>query len=128
MTARHYLRLAFCASTLGLSGVPALAQSCENPITTRDMIECAQLQLNLVDGDLNRVYQGLKASTDKTGQLKLRDAQRGWIAYRDAECIRRADMARGGTVAPVLHTECLVSLTATRVMELSTNPLTGEAN
>ncbi|MEP1932875.1 MAG: lysozyme inhibitor LprI family protein [Roseibium sp.] len=120
------VRTCCLASLIATSASPAAAQSCEAPANTRDMITCAQMDLNLSDGDLNRTYKELKASLDKKGSNTLRKAQRAWIAFRDAECTRQADVARGGTMAPVVELECLHSLTVRRINDLSRNPLTGE--
>lgn len=90
------------------------------------MIECARTDFDLADGDLNRAYQEKLAQEDKDGKSLLRKAQRAWIVFRDAECARQADFARGGTMAPLLGMTCLTSLTVRRVNELSHNPVTGE--
>ncbi|PLW75092.1 lysozyme inhibitor LprI family protein [Cohaesibacter celericrescens] len=124
-------RIFLSVSTFGaltMASLSAHALDCNNAMTTRDMVECAQMDYNIADGDLNYAYQDLRAGADKTGKLKLRDAQRAWIKFRDAECDRQADAVRGGTMAPLIQMSCLADLTAKRAAELGINPMTGESN
>ncbi|MGJ8571570.1 MAG: lysozyme inhibitor LprI family protein [Hoeflea sp.] len=121
--------LIFCIG--GFSATPAaFSQStlCQDSVTTPDIVECLTSHLNLMDGDLNRTYQELRADLNKADYAKLLKAQRGWIDFRDAECARIADYASGGTMAPILKLGCLMKLTERRIEDLSTNPLTGEIN
>jgi uncharacterized protein YecT (DUF1311 family) len=113
-----------------LTTSPAYSQTqlCPDSTTTPAIAECLASHLNLVDGDLNRTYQDLRAGLNKPEKALLLDAQRSWIKYRDAECARIADNASGGTMAPILKLGCLMKLTQRRVTDLSTNPLTGEVN
>lgn len=126
MTKSGFCLALFAVAILIAGRSPAQALSCDNATTTRDMITCTQMDLNLADGDLNATYQELRSDLDKKGRLLLRDAQRAWIAFRDAECARQADIVRGGTMAPVLELSCLLSLTISRGNDLSRTPLTGE--
>jgi len=123
-------QLSLVAVCLCLFGAPALVSaqtvSCDEAMTTREMMVCEKAALDTADKELNRVYDVMQANLDKTGKLLLRDAQRAWIAYRDAECARIADFARGGTMAPLLALGCKAKMTADRTTELARNPLTGE--
>lgn len=115
----------------GFSATPAAFsqnQLCQDSVTTPDIVECLASHLNLMDGDLNRTYQDLRAGMNKPDNAKLLKAQRLWIKFRDAECARIADYASGGSMAPILKLGCLMKLTERRIADLSTNPLTGEVN
>jgi len=121
--------LAFCVA--GFSATPAAfsqSQLCQDSTTTPGIVECLASHLNLMDGDLNRTYQGLRSGLNNAEKGKLLKAQRLWIKFRDAECARIADYASGGTMAPILKLGCLMKLTERRIGDLSTNPLTGEIN
>lgn len=100
--------------------------NCDSPVTTYEIRSCLSLQLEAVDGELNRVYKALRGDQDKEANDILRTAQRSWITYRDNECLRVADIVRGGTLAPVMNLSCIIDLTKRRTEELATNPLTGE--
>lgn len=103
-------------------------QLCADSMTTTDIVDCLASHLNLIDGDLNRTYQELRAGLNTAEKAKLLKAQRLWIKYRDAECARIAGYASGGTMAPILNLGCLLKLTERRIGDLSNNPLTGETN
>lgn len=100
--------------------------NCDAPQTTVDMKQCASIELDAVDGELNRVYKALRADQDDVANGLLKAAQRSWIAYRDNECARVADIARGGTMAGILEISCHIDLTKKRTEELALNPVTGE--
>jgi uncharacterized protein YecT (DUF1311 family) len=124
---KHLSLIVFCLCLTGApASVSAQAVSCDEATTTHEMTVCEKAALDTVDEELNRVYGALQVDLDKTSKLLLRDAQRAWIAYRDAECARIADFARGGTIAPLLALGCKTKMTADRVSELARNPLTGE--
>jgi len=121
--------LAVCSASFSV--IPsAFSQTdlCPNSTTTPEIAECLASHLNLMDGDLNRTYQDLRAGLNNAEKGKLLKAQRLWIKFRDAECARIADYASGGTMAPLLKLGCLMKLTERRIDDLSTNPLTGKSN
>ncbi len=92
--------------------------ACRTQATTVEMIECADWQLRRADRQLNEAYAVATAALDEEGKRLLRKAQRAWIAFRDAECLRARDEARGGTMAAVLEIACLTDLTERRVVDL----------
>ena len=105
---------------------PASALDCNNAQTTVDMVTCSQQSYNRADAELNRVYKRLRATLDDQGKTLLRDAQRAWIKYRDAECLRHRDGVRGGTMMPIVEIGCLEEMTIIRTQQLGTDPLTGQ--
>lgn len=103
---------AFCL----LAAAPARAVDCNLEGSTQQMLACVKQDLAREDKRLNDVYRKL-ASTRKDDEKAtnlLRDAQRKWIAFRDAHCAVEADEMRGGTLEPVLLTDCLAVATAER--------------
>lgn len=126
MSVKLSFNLAILASAFLLPIQIAQAQSCGSPQTTYEIAICESQDLNLADGDLNRIYQVVRSGLDKKGKKILLDAQRSWISYRDMECDRRADFARGGSFEAGLRISCFVNLTSQRIHELNRNPITGE--
>lgn len=104
------------AAAAETSGPP---QGCEDMMTTQDMVECAAWGHQQADLRLNQLYKLRMDEADEAGKALLRTAQRAWIAFRDAECERDADEARGGTLSRVLHISCLESMTVERVRALN---------
>ena len=77
------------------------------------------------DADLNKTYQAvLKKLPDAESKQKLKEAQRAWLAFRDAEAALAADQARGGSMAPIVRYETMAELTQQRIKQLKTR-LTG---
>jgi len=120
-----------CALLFGLAA-PAAAQqlNCANPTTQYELTGCASQAYEAADGDLNLAWgmardmaKRLDASASEYGGPQdnfaiLLDAQRKWIAFRDAACDAEALLARGGTMQNQLFFDCLTRLTRARTEDL----------
>jgi uncharacterized protein YecT (DUF1311 family) len=84
---------------------------------TPAMQECIMLEHERQDRRLNTSYEALIGSVTEERRAQLRDAQRKWIAFRDANCGFYFD-PQGGSAARLASNECLVTLTADRAFEL----------
>ncbi len=51
----------------------------------REVVLAYHAYLTFLDEELNRAYRLLMSKLDRREQLALRNAQRGWLAFRDAE-------------------------------------------
>jgi uncharacterized protein YecT (DUF1311 family) len=72
-----------------------------------------------VDAELNKTYQSLLAKlADTEAKNKLKESQRAWIAFRDAEAAFAADQFRGGSAAPVLRWTSMTETTEQRIKQL----------
>jgi uncharacterized protein YecT (DUF1311 family) len=121
------LRLALLAAFFALP-VAAQDTDCTDPVTQQDMNICAEEDWQAADVDLNRAYKQVMATmkemdADLPEELRgaaaaLRDAQRAWISYRDANCTAAGFMMRGGSAEPLLVYGCLRALTESRTQEL----------
>jgi uncharacterized protein YecT (DUF1311 family) len=115
--------------------VPASAQTgapkvdCRKATATVEMNYCEELELAKADKALNEVYRATLARIDGTTALdskvraewrtSLQDAQRKWIAFRDADC--KGVMAYewyGGTGATLAVLGCMRAMTLARTKEL----------
>lgn len=111
-------------------GVPTtlVASDCTAPQTPAQMQTCAQIDFDTADKQLNIDYKAARAymesldkdlSSDQKGAAKaLLDAQRAWIAFRDAACFADGFVARGGTEELLFATECKAELTEQRSKQL----------
>ncbi|MDB6074456.1 MAG: hypothetical protein JWO89_2096 [Verrucomicrobiaceae bacterium] len=70
------------------------------------------------DKALNQAYKELLATLDPDGAKLLKESQRAWIAYRDAEAKFAADEAREGSMSPMLYAGALGYLTEERTQHL----------
>jgi uncharacterized protein YecT (DUF1311 family) len=72
-----------------------------------------------VDADLNSIYPSvLKRWNEDPQKTELREAQRAWIAYRDATCRAEAGIYRGGTIMPSVGMRCILRLSRQRIADL----------
>ncbi|MFM8745767.1 MAG: lysozyme inhibitor LprI family protein [Aestuariivirga sp.] len=113
------LGLALLAAASGVADAQDDGTECSrNAETTAEMQSCADEALAQVDSQLNDIYDAIIQRLDSDGADRLRRAQRAWIAFRDAECRFQGLAAEGGSMNPVIVTECLASLTARRFDDL----------
>jgi uncharacterized protein YecT (DUF1311 family) len=85
-----------------------------------EMNQCAAKTLQAEDVELNTRYQAaMGGADDATAKDLFRNAQRAWLAYRDATCAWEGDAARGGTLRPLLEISCAEQMTRQRLLELS---------
>jgi len=124
------LMLLACAAGFGLA-LPAFAddaagpqadiatvkhERCEMAGGNATMSLCMHRELEESDARLNLVYAGLfKALAQPQG---LQQAQRAWIAFRDAECKFQNEAMQGGSAYRFSTDLCLVQITEQRIAEL----------
>lgn len=80
------------------------------------------LDVALVDADarLNAAYRDRMVRLDETKQKGLREAQRGWVKFRDAEC--KPDSKSDRSVFGESSEKCLIRATGERARQLSIAP------
>jgi len=115
--------LLLCVSAL------APSQSKQNPCwktatAQSEMNRCADQDAKAADAELNRVYQELlsKSKGDASATKKLRDAQRAWIAFRDAqlEALYPAEdkQREYGSIYPMCYAIVTTAMTKDRTIQL----------
>ena len=118
---KHYLAgLALaCCTPLAMADdpSPAYARCMDNASSTLAMGECLKAETQVQDQRLNRVYKQLLGKLPADQQKSLRDVQRKWLAYRDANC-QFHRTASGGTMAQLEGGTCLMDMTRERAAEL----------
>lgn len=98
--------------------------------TTAGMVACIAAESAAWDEILNDEYQATMsalraadameelAPPDLTRERALREAQRAWVAFRDAECRAHHALWGGGTLRQVVGANCVMVETAERAIEL----------
>lgn len=81
------------------------------------MLDCNAAELKRHDARLNAQYKAALAAHGETQQALLREAQRQWIKYRDANCGFYAQLT-GGTMDRLNSSSCMLEATARRADEL----------
>jgi uncharacterized protein YecT (DUF1311 family) len=103
----------------------AFPTSHANAQSQAEMNRQAAKDFEKADAQLNSTYAALMAKLpDAESKRKLKESQRAWLVFRDAEAAFEADEARGGTMAPTLRYETMTELTRKRIKQLETR-LTG---
>ncbi|WP_454724423.1 MULTISPECIES: lysozyme inhibitor LprI family protein [Cupriavidus] len=86
-------------------------------ITTAGMHDCIAAETARQDTALNAAYKRLQQAVAPARKTALLEAQRAWLAFRDANCRFRAD-PDGGTLAGLGAASCVMQMTADRAQEL----------
>jgi len=82
----------------------------------------ARAEFVKADAELNKIYDAILAKlTDAEGKEKLKQSQRAWLAFRDAEAAFAADQARGGSMAPTIRYATMTELTQQRIKQLKSH-------
>ncbi|MFP7570808.1 lysozyme inhibitor LprI family protein [Marivita sp. S2033] len=131
---RTYVRGCFAATEVGeiypscLGQAATACQALPGGSTTIGISECIQAETVEWDAVLNEEYkatQSALADMDRQGVIAgmvrtdaLRDAQRAWIAFRDADCGARYAIWQDGTLRTIVGANCHLTMTAQRALEL----------
>ena len=109
---RKVRRAALLVSLLvSVTQIQAQTQVATNPEAHADFVKA--------DAELNKTYEALlKKLPDAESKEKLKQSQRAWLAFRDAEAAFAADQARGGSMAPTIRYETMAQLTQQRIKQL----------
>lgn len=108
--------LALLASSQ-IAHADSYSQCMKGATTTVDMRDCSGAELKRQDTRLNQNYKTVMGSLEEEQKGKLRDAQRKWVAYRDANCGLYYVMT-GGTMDQLNGSGCMVDMTRQRADEL----------
>jgi uncharacterized protein YecT (DUF1311 family) len=99
---------------------------CLNSTTQLEMNFCAAWRAKLSDRSLNSAYQTVRRSYQQSdakehGTLRLKNlttAQLAWITFRDTTCTWEASKFSGGSIAPMIYSNCVDRVTKARTREL----------
>lgn len=105
--------------TLLVFSAPVIAQGACPGTTQLEMNDCAAAEYQRSDAELNAVWPIAKSRADGVGAGgQLLDAQRKWIAFRDAACGAEIAPYAGGSIQPLIWYSCLTRLTRARTFDL----------
>ena len=117
-----------CTLVLSACGSSAEGWICDKAMSNADTRACADREFRKHDAELNRLFK--KLLQDAAGQDEeqpgygvppveaLKQSQRAWIAFRDANCHWKSTSFYGGTGQSVIMSSCLAIATRDRVEEL----------
>jgi uncharacterized protein YecT (DUF1311 family) len=101
----------------------SFAINCDKAETQIDMNECAKANSDKVDVELNRIYTQILdlVKEDPVEAKYVRNAERAWIKYRDAQLqmfYPPREEGYYGTVQPLCDQDAYQRLTEARIEEL----------
>lgn len=98
-----------------------LASCLAKDTTTAGMVQCADLAYRRWDEELNQQYRQLMTRLSGSDRTVLRDAQRRWLAWRDAEFALIDALYRPmqGTMYSTMQVADRLEIVKNRVMELA---------
>ncbi|BBT71632.1 MULTISPECIES: lysozyme inhibitor LprI family protein [Enterobacteriaceae] len=102
------------ALALLLTSGYALADECASANTQAEMNACAAEQYQAADKKLNQTWLDVLKRAEPTQRDLLKKAQTAWIALRDADCAFLSSSTHGGSVQPMINSQCLTDKTTER--------------
>ena len=112
------------------------ADPCGNANTQMEMNQCSADQFHKAEARLNGMYQKVmgilkkevteasqkkdesQASAKRTAIANLRTAEQAWIRYRDAQCEAAKQQYAGGSISPLIYTDCMKDMANERAETL----------
>ncbi len=110
-----------CLETARSIGEPGLEHSCSDVVIRNcsgSYSRCVTRSHKAWEVMINDTYGAIRDQVRRDVFLKLRDAQRTWITFRDQDCAAAAFLYDGGSFEPDRRLQCLSDRTATRTIEL----------
>ena len=107
-------------AVLALSPTASYAQSYKQCREEADGVipalkDCDAAELDRREAMLNKLYKQVLAAVGPGQQAGLRNAERAWVAFADAECGFRMSAEGGGMDAPLVYNACRLELIARRI-------------
>lgn len=112
------------AAAMLIAAAPARADEADGIDCGSDMLNqsemniCADKDYRKADTALNAAYRKAAAGLDAHNRDLLRESERAWIKFRDAECTYQAAPNEGGSIYPLVYAGCLTRLTMDRTKQL----------
>ena len=97
-----------------LLSASALADECDKATTQLELNTCSAQQYQAADKKLNQTYQAAIKRAAAPQRDLLKKAQQAWIALRDADCNFIGSGTEGGSVQPMIMSQCLTEKTVER--------------
>ena len=122
-----------------IAAQPDDAIDCNNAMNQQDMNFCAEQEFERADAELNALWRRVIAeerandaeynreyvatgAPPVNAEQALREAQRAWIAFRDAQCTYEGYENFGGSLQPLTEATCRTRMTRERIAQLQPAP------
>jgi len=91
---------------------------CQVPAPGANESACFDIALQKSGAELNRFYRRVETVVKGDDLAKLKQAQRLWVQYRDANCDAEYELCKGGSAGPMVKLACLEAVTRHGTEEL----------
>jgi uncharacterized protein YecT (DUF1311 family) len=88
-------------------------------LTQADLNQAASQHYSSSDFMLNKAYKQLMGVLEKDRKEELKKAQEAWLKFRDLNSNFISDGYKGGSIAPLIHSQALIEITQNRTAELT---------
>lgn len=114
------LGLGLSLLTWGAGGAArGLDVDCGAAATQSALNMCAAAAQGAAEADMARAYEALEMRLSAGGRAALGAAQGAWEVFRQRHCAFVAGGVAGGSVAPMIYSQCAQALSGARTRELS---------
>lgn len=108
---KTFQRMIVCAAVLFPMPMYTQSADCNHATDQSTLNRCADEELDAADARLNSTYKALTRQLEEADLERLKQAQRAWISYRDAQCAFESEPSRGGSIYPMVLSGCLEEAT-----------------
>jgi uncharacterized protein YecT (DUF1311 family) len=114
----------FILLLFGAAAGEVRAQSAEDPCADADaqrspeQMACAEKELKAAEAELKSARARLTGVLEAPPRLRMKQAERAWLSYRKSNCDAEASIYEGGTIQPLIQTQCVARVTRARAEEL----------
>ncbi|WP_051234078.1 lysozyme inhibitor LprI family protein [Halomonas halocynthiae] len=107
-----------CVTVLFGMSFNAQSAECNHAVDQSTLNRCADQEFEAADARLNTTYKVLAQQLDAASLERLRQAQRAWVSYRDAQCAFESGPSKDGSIYPMILSGCMEEATTARTSEL----------
>jgi uncharacterized protein YecT (DUF1311 family) len=111
-------RLATISLLLLLNATSVFALDCQKKdLNQIELNECSKKSLDEETKKINKLYNDYRNTLEDTQKKSLKEVQLSWIKYKDKKCEFETSFYSGGSIAPLIYSECQKDETVKRANE-----------
>ena len=86
--------------------------------TQMEMNQTANANFKKADTELNKVYSQLMKMLEQNEKQLLISSEKDWLKFRDSHCKFEEAQYEGGSIQPLIYSNCLEEMTRKRIAEI----------
>ena len=111
-------RLTTISLLLLLNVTSVFALNCQKEdLNQMELNECSKKSLDEETKKINKLYNDYRNTLEDTQKKSLKEVQLLWIKYKDKKCEFESSFYSGGSIAPLVYSDCLKDETIKRANE-----------